>query len=986
MHARDLLLSPQLSAEQVRTFLTGYGFQQPEQSDRQLQQIADRVRDRELLAQIADPLLEQAAKTPDPDAALLRLETLVERIPNPLGLLAFLQAQPQALEILIQILGTSSHLTQLLLRNPEYFYWLLAEDRLNRVEGLSYFQDHAREAIAPFESHELAIDALRRYQRRESLRIAARDIGDDSSPAATALQLSYLAESLLQQLLLILAEELLPSPTGFAVLALGKLGGRELNFSSDIDLIYLRADDTDPQLMVRFARTFTQTVGAFAGEGRLYRVDLRLRPMGSSGEIIYSLEAYKTFIETWADTLDRLALLKCRYVAGDAELGKQFLQSTSDFVYKKYLDQGAVEEIRWLKRRIDRELGRQETSERNIKLGPGGIREIEFFVQTFQLLYGGSNPEIRTPQTLSALDRLLEYGFIERNDYQVLREAYLFLRDLEHKLQLVEDLQTHELPNLDAELARCAHRLGFRKGPDEEDPVGRFRRHLEAHQQGVRRIFETLFETTSKKRGLEELVLNPVLSQEEGSAILETHGIENPLPILEGIQMLKSASAFPYSPSRLRNLLANLVPHLIVICRLTTEPNLLFSRLDRFCNSLGSRASLYTELIENPTLRERLLTLLSSSDFLSETLISRPELLDAISTPAPSEADPGALSSLEEQGRMKGEPFRDTLRLFKRREEFKLALGDLFEPGQRNTRSALSQLADVCLSHCFEELLKESPELRSERFTLLALGKLGGQELTYHSDLDLLLVFESRQSTELGERFARLLKKLRHEMEAYTELGQAYPLDFRLRPEGGLSALAVDFGSLEQYFEERAQPWERLAYVKLRPILSFGSPFPLDSLIWKRPFSTAECSELARIRLRKELEIGKEKGLGCHDFKVGRGGLMDIQFVVQYLQVQHQVRERSTLEAIQTLAKKGYLDRTDSAVLETALQFLFVVEAMQRLLHERATNTLPQEPVESASLARLLGFDSASTLLDQYRSVTDSAREVYQHFFGREQL
>ena len=983
MHARDLILSPQLSAEQVRAFLTGYGFQHPDQSDRQLQQIADRVGDHRLLAGIAGPLLEQAGKTADPDAALLRLERLFERIPNPLGLLGFLQAQPQALEILIQILGTSAHLAQLLLRNPEYFYWLLEEDRLDYVEGRRYFQDHAKEAVLPFDSPELAIDALRRYQRRESLRIATQDIREGSNSATTALQLSYLAESLLKQLFLILAKELLPSPTGFAVLALGKLGGEELNFSSDIDLIYLRGDDTDAQLMARFARTFTQTLGAFTEEGRLYRVDLRLRPMGSAGEIIYSLEAYAAFTETWADTLDRLALLKTRYVAGDPQLGSRFLQSISDFVYKKYLDQGAVEEIRWLKRKIDRELGRRETSNRDIKLGSGGIREIEFFVQTFQLLYGGSTPGIRTPQTLSALDRLLEHEFIEENDHQVLRKAYLFLRDLEHKLQLVEDLQTHELPSLDSELARCAHRLGFRTAPGEEDPVERFRRHLEGHQQGVRRIFETLFETASKRRGLEELVLNPVLSEDEGSAILKTHGIQDPLPILEGIQMLKGATAFPYSPSRLRNLLANLVPHLIVFGRVTPEPNLLFNRLDRFCSSLGSRASLYTELIENPTLRERLLTILSSSDFLSETLIRRPELLDAISTPVPSEADPGALSRLEEQAQIKGEALRDTLRLFKRREEFKLALGDLFEPGQNNSRFALSQLADVCVSHCFQELLKESPELRSERFALLALGKLGGQELTYHSDLDLLLVFESRQSTPLGEGFARLLKSLRHEMEAYTELGQAYRLDFRLRPEGGLSSLAVAFGSLEKYFEERVQPWERLAYVKLRPILSFGSPFPVESLIWKKPFSTSECSELGRIRLRKELEIGKEKVSGCHDFKVGRGGLMDIQFVVQYLQIQHQVRERGTLEAIQTLTQKGHLDQKNSTVLQSALQFLFAVEAMQRLLHERSTNTLSQEGVQSATLARLLGFKSASALLDQYQLVTDSTRQVYRRFFGR---
>ena len=983
MRARDLVLSPQLSAEQVRSFLSRQGFQKPDQTDRSLQRIADRVEDRRVLAELAQPLLDQAAQTADPDAVLPRLETLLERIPSPLALLFFLDENPGALETLAQILGTSSHLAQLLLRNPEYFYWLMENGRLARVEGPTYFAKHAEEAVLPFDSLDPAVDALRRYQRRESLRIATQDILENRRPATAARQLSHLADALLQQLFLVLAREQLPCPAGFTVLALGKLGGEELNFSSDIDLIYLRGNETDPELMARFARNFTQILSALTEEGRLYRVDLRLRPMGSSGEIIYSLEAYGSFIDTLADTLDRLALLKCRYSAGDPALGRQFLTSIEDFVYKRYLDQGAVEEIRWLKRRIDGELTRRDTHKRNIKLGLGGIREIEFFVQTFQLLYGGSHPKIRTTQTLEALDRLLENRFVDQPDHRRLAEAYLFLRDLEHKLQLVEDLQTHELPTSESELARCAFRLGFRETTDEANPVAQFRRELVQHQFGVRRIFETLFEAAPRRRGLEEIVLNPILTDEDAAAILSTHRVRDPRAVLEGIRTLKGASAFPHSPGRLRNLLANLLPHLVNFSSDLAEPSVLFNRLDRFCSSLGSRANLYSALIENPALRKQLLTVLSRSGFLSETLIRRPELLDAITTPIPSEIAPKSLSEQEEHGRVRGEAFRDTVRLFKRREEFKLALVDLFEPRQQNTRLMLSRLADACLTHCFHALLDQWPQLQNERFSLMALGKLGGQELTYHSDLDLLLVYESRASTDLAHLFARLLKKLRDEMETYTDLGQVYRLDFRLRPDGNLGPLAVSGTALQKYFENRVQPWERLAYVKLRPIANFGDPFPLDSLVATPPFTGSEREALDRIRSRKELEIGKESVSGCYDFKVGKGGLMDIQFVVQYLEVQSGLRQRGTQEAIQALRHGGHLEESTADLLTSGLDFLFSLETIQRLLHERSTNALSQDPVKSEVLARLLGYESGPALLDRYRLVTDSVRQVYAGFFGK---
>ncbi len=878
MEARDLLLSADLAPESARVFLAALGFQNPAEADRRLQRLADLTGERERFANLAASLLDHLASAADPDAAMVQLERFFEAVPNRLNLTSFLTEDVGALELLIQVLGASPFLSEVLLRNPEYLYWLTTGRLVDKAVGADYFEREASAALG-FEKAGTGLDYLRRLRRRENLRIAAQDLLGKIRFASIVSQISGLAEAILQTSFQLLWPN--PQSGGFAVMALGKLGGGELNFSSDIDLLYVYADDRDPAAMVRFARSYTRALGEFTGEGSLYRIDLRLRPMGRTGEIAYSLGAYRHYYETGADTFDRLALLKCRWVAGDATLGRAFVESLGDFVFRKYLDHAAVEEIRWLKRRTDRRLDRRGESGRNVKLGLGGIREIEFFVQSFQILYGGTRPEIRSGATLEALDRLADAGLISQFDYGELRQAYVFFRNLEHRLQLVHDQQTQTLPTDPDELERVARRMGF--GGRNARGREAFLHEFELRSGAVHKIFSSLF-SDADSGGVRDLALNPALDPEEAHRLLAAQDIQDPEGVQRVLAEIQSAPAFPHSPTRMRNLFANLLPLLLEQCRLTPKPASFLSRFDRLAEAVGARASLYRGLMENPGFAQRLFSTLITGDFLSETLIRHPELLDSVSAPATIAAAPTA-ARLQEDWSAFGDrrsSFPLALRRYKRREEFKIAVLDLNAASESGARARLSELADICLRACCGFILEDYPDLQQQSFVLCALGKLGGQELTYHSDLDLVLFYDDRPGTP-ATRFNDFARDLKRTMEEYTEEGQVYKVDFRLRPEGRHSGLATPLSAFAAYVKERMESWERLAYVKLRPIHGHGPAKPPIDALPRQPFSSQEVEGLKLLRGRKEIEIGREKQSAYFDFKVGRGGLMDIQFIVQKL-------------------------------------------------------------------------------------------------------
>ncbi len=986
MRASDLILSPDLPDHEAHAFLKQYGFEDAPAADGNLQRLAELTGVRERLAELLPSLLGHFSRSADPDLALSQFEAFLDSSPNPLTLLSYLEESPLALEVLVTVLGSSPYLTQILRRSPEYFYWLMEQGRLDQIATSDYFVAEVQAMAKAFEGNpEQALDAVRRFRRRETLRIGAQDLLGRVSLEGSIGQVSDLADTILDEVFNIVSSRFFDSPAPFAVLALGKLGGRELNFSSDVDLVYVHGNDADHSAMTRFGKEYTRALTQFTAEGHLYRVDLRLRPMGKTGEIVYPLEACLHYYQTWADTFDRLALMKCRCVAGDRSLGQLFVSSIQDFVFRKYLDTAALEEIRWMKRRTDRRLRQREEIHRNIKLGEGGIREIEFFVQAFQLLYGGLHPEIRTPNTLAALNRLVDHGFVLPKDYQALRRAYIHLRDLENKLQLVNDLQTHTLPESDQDLARCAKRMGYRGKPEDparSTPLLWFRQELEAYAQSVRSAYDSLFATDDSNPGLEEIVLNNELTKEEVLEKLTAFGVRNAEEFYSGLQSLQEAPAYPHSPSRMRNLLANLMPRLVENSGFTQRPAVMLSRFDRLCDAVGSRAGLYSELIENRTFGRTLFKLLAASEFLSETLIRNPELLDAVSLPQRLPFSLGELRRLEQTEEEAGRDTRNGLRIFKRREEFKIAVGDLLEPGQIETRRRLSELAEVCLARAVERALDRIPAVRKQHFVLLALGKLGGRELTYHSDLDLVFVYDDSSQPVTALELNEFVKEFRNELEGYTEAGIAYKVDFRLRPEGKHGPLAVPLAIMRQYFLYRAETWERLAWIKSRPVFEHGCSVAISDLVFGIPPAPNDLRKLAHIRDRKEVEIGHEEDSDRFNFKLGRGGMLDIQFLVQYLELQNRIREPNTMAAIELLAGRSLLDLEQAGKLKRGLGFLFCVETAQRLLEETSANSFPKDPAECEVLARYTGFQSGKELVDRYVEETERIRGIYEGVFG----
>jgi len=982
MRTRDLFLSSKLSSQEVQKLLERHGFQDTNQADQYLQRIVEKVGLQKKFAEWGPFLLNTLSQTVDPDTALLHLTTFFESTPNTLHLFSYLEESPSALHLLLQVLGASSFLSQVLFRNPEYFYWLHEGNGPGVTEDPKYFLHQAQETIRPFIEKEDALNALRRLRRRELLRIGAQDILRTKTLEDTVGQISHLTDAILKTTFEIVARNTLPSHSGFAVLALGKLGGQELNFSSDVDLIYIYAHEKDQTNMIRFAREYTQRLAEHTPEGRLYRIDLRLRPMGQSGEITYSLDACRQYYETWADTFDRLALIKCRWVAGDANLGTAFLDLIQNFVYKRYLDTAAVEEIKWLKQRINKEITNNEKGS-DIKHGLGGIREIEFFLQAFQLLSGGQQPSIRSANTLKGLSLLFEEDFIPLDDYKILENAYRFWRNLEHKLQLVADLQTHTLPADKLEMTRCARRMGYqntKKDGVNYTALEAFLRDFKTHSQAVNQLFSSLFES-EEPVGLQEVVLDSQMDSRKAITKIEKEGIDQAEEFYEGIVLLRQTPSFPYSPRRTRNLLANLIPLLTKHTALMKHPRHLFANLDRFAESLGSRINLYSEMIENQKFCNRLLQILSSSEFLSEILIRNPELLDSISNLPSPKISYTELKKTVELAISTNKSSIHGLHLFKRREEFKVGLQDIFHHSPLQSRLWLSELADLCVRWTASTICENNSKLSTQDFSILALGKLGGKELTYHSDLDLILVFDQQKISATEKSFSKLLQKIQTNLEFHAELGHCYKLDLRLRPEGKYGALAISYQRLEQYFKTRIEPWERLAYVKSRTLEGFSKNIDLTSLIWGKPFSVEEIKTLNHIRMRQETEIGKENHSKHYNFKVGRGGLADIQFIVQYLQVQNNIKGANTLYSCSRLVDKGYLDKTAGAILSQGQKFLFSLEATQRLLQKNSSNKISKDPSDNAMLADFLNVKSGKILLEQYLSTREQIRTIYRQFF-----
>ncbi len=991
-------------------------------------------------------VLKNVKETADPGQALNQLERFLQNIDSPEEVFSLLVENQTSLRHLSILFGASPYLSGILIQNPHLLCWLMQEQIWKAPPDRESLVRELLAACRGIQDIAAAYPILRNVKKREMLRIGARDLTGFADLTETIDALSILAEATLEAsygvadrfLKLRYGTPMMTDDSGatqecpFTVLGMGKLGGEELNFSSDVDLLYLYESDwgettgvTDATgqvrgrvdnhvYFVRLSEMITDLMHASTEDGFVFRVDLRLRPEGAQGPVASSLRSYELYYESFGQTWERAAHLKHRPVAGDMALGREFEKLLTPFVYRKYFDYTAIDELREMKRRIVRQLVTKPGRGFNVKLGEGGIREIEFFVQTLQLLYGGRLTWIRQKNTLRALHRLCDKELITYDDFSALFAAYTFLRDVEHKLQIENQLQLQTLPTEPAKLDGLARRCGF---PTRTV----FLEELDRHRHKVQERFDNLLhekaEPLSGNDSPVAAVVRGTLEEAESYQQLTALGFCDARLAHKNLQLLREGPPYAHSSSRSRALFLTIGPTLLEALGTSPDPDMALNNLERFVSGYGAREPFYAMLGANPEAMQRVVSLFSTSSYLSHLLIRHPDYIDVLFGEALTEPTPERSRLLHNltarlEQKTTASSRLDTIRRFKHREEMKIGFRDILTNAElRETSLALSRLAEVCLEAAYVLALAElqaefgSPAISgtSPGIAILGAGKLGSEELSYGSDLDLLFVYagdgETSGATSISNRdfFARLAGRVVAVLTALTAEGLAYRVDLRLRPLGESGPLVPSLDSYRSYFERNLQPWERQAMTRCRFCAGHRETGrALLALLEETLFGAAPPPDLREQVFEMRMRIEREKSQradGQLYFKTGAGGLVDIEFIVQYLQLQRghdtpALRWCSPLETLALAEQKGLLSEADRAALEEAYLFLRRLESRARIVQDRPITSLFSDADKNRALALRMGYPAdadrppGQQLLDDYQAMTERTRQIFLRLLG----
>ena len=998
--ARELYLSADLSDDDAREYLRSRGFRDAVTADEHLQALATDLPTRHALGAIAETLLDALSASADPDGALVGFTRyLATRTPTR-SFLAYLGDDPRALQVLARLLGASPSLSEILIRNPEYFHWLQLALTSAPPDHVAYNAELDK-LLSSRTDTVTRINGVKRFRRREYLGIAARDLLGETDVAGATRQLSTLADVVVQAVLRLLSEDLRVAagrdaiPGRFTVIGMGKLGGLELNYSSDIDLVYVY-EPADPEAPAdhkffhTLARQLTKALSDHTAESYLYRVDLRLRPMGRQGDVACTLKQYAHYYDTQGETFERFALIKARPIAGNEALGQVFIDLARPFVYRKYLDHAALEEIARYKQRAEL----AGDSDRNVKVGRGGIREIELFTQVLQVTFGADHASLRCPTTLTALDALEDAGIIEPSVHDDLDHAYRFLRMVEHRLQIVHQRQTHTLDDSTDAREVTARRMGFDSRDELEST-------LSAHQDRVHAAYADLLapseEETDDGRRLFRL-LGGELSDDEAVALLGRYGVADPVEILHLIRTLDQVPSLVQTRATTRNLLANLLAVMLAEVAAAAEPSRVVNRLERIVTRSGAPGSLYRTLLDSPPLRTQLVTLLDTGDLFTDRLSKYPEVFDfLVAEPPDIETHRAAwVRELDEIGAGAPSTRVDRIRRLRHIEEVKVLVEWLDGGDLATLQEKTSGLADACVSRIMTWLRQETePSDAQTEWVVAALGELGGSELTVHSDLDLVFIFRGAPGDgALVSRCEALVKKLYRFLEVPTSEGIAYHLDTRLRPEGTAGPLALPVDRFAEYLADRAEPWERLAWTRYRalagpPGLTEEMNRLVSGFVYGDPDPTLP-AYARHIRSRMETELGKERGGDRLDLKVGRGGLADIDFLLQLLQIHYgatrpEWRVAGSRRLLAASPTSPVLDADDWVRLRDAHLFLRTLETRLRIESDASASVLSTDPAKLTVMGTRMALlvPAGDSLRQRYAEVTGDVRRIFEEGIER---
>jgi len=900
---------------------------------------------------------------------------------------------PEKEALLYTISSYSRFLGRILIKDPGILNVLLQSELLQEKKLPEKFVEESMGIAERSKSLEDFMSGLRRYKYRELSRIVYRDIMNLGSFPEIMEELSDLASGILEAAFMFFRKDIKKSaPERFVIIGMGKLGGRELNLSSDIDLIYIYEDSTRPDGFFKLAERITKSLSAVTEDGFLYRVDLGLRPGGGKSPIALSFEGALEHYFYWGDTWERAALIKARPVAGDISFGYRFNKEVESFIYRKHLDYMSVEDLKDMKAKLDK-LHRA----RDVKLGKGGIREIEFFVQALQLINGGAIEELREKNTLKALEKLRQRKIIDDDVFQTLGASYLFLRKVEHGIQLSDELQTHELPKDPGGLLRLAKTVGFKD-------IEEFENYYDKITSQVSRIYGQLFYEPSKKIeeggkafwDLADFLTEGNVPRSEALEDLKNLGFKYPEAAIEIISALLDPKRGALT-QRGRILARRVIPAFLGEVIASPDPDAALGNLERFISGIGWRTFTYALLAENPDMLELLSRLFSTSVYLSNFLIRHPEYLDVLTIKgtrrdftSKGEMVEELKRILSEEGEYEGK--LDAIRRFKHAETLRLCLRDLNqEVDPVYVGNYLSMLAEAILESGLT-LAGEIVGAKTGRrgnisdMVILGMGKLGGMEMSYNSDLDLIFIYEG----DNHEFFSRLGQKIISVLSIPTNEGFAYKIDMRLRPSGRAGALVSSFESFKKYHEDSAKLWERQALIKGRPSagnMDLGREVmkTVEYFVYEKPIEIDFHREIHHLRARMEREIAREDKLKLN-LKTGRGGIVDIEFLVQMLQLKfgrycEGVRKQNTLEALEGLWRFGALEEKEFVTLKEGFYFLKKLENLLRLLHDRSISEIYESDFRKLAL-ELNMKESGEKLKEIYSSKTERIRKVYDKYFS----
>ena len=898
--------------------------------------------------------------------------------------------------------GASEAFSQFLLKHPREIVAL--------VDGGAWTQPMTRDALvtrllqsvdATWEhgrwvaerDDEAALDALRIAYKREVICIAARDLSGISPLEEVAQQLSYLADAVVEAAAAIAWRSVNPGvPRSLlSVIAMGKCGGRELNYVSDVDVIFV-AEPVDEAVggaieeATRLASRLMQVCEQPTSEGMIWQVDPALRPEGKAGALVRTLEGHVAYYQRWAETWEFQALLKARFMAGDSRLGEAYVDAILPFVWQAAERPNFVTDVQAMRRRVVENIPVRE-QDRELKLGIGGLRDVEFAVQLLQLVHGRSDVMLRSSNTLEALQALVTWGYVGRDDASSLEAAYRFERTLEHRIQMFRMRRTHLVPESEDELRRLGRAMGMKN-----DPSSSLMSTLNRHKLDARRLHEKLFYRPLLQAVVRLDASDARLTMDAASDRLKALGFVDPENALRHLSSLSAGV------SRRAAIQRTLLPVMLSWMAQTPNPDAGLLAFRKVSEALGATPWYLRLLRDESVVAQRLAHILCVSRYATELLMRAPEAVNLLSSDdrlVPSSYE--TLVSEMQSVAQRQESVEDAvaaIRSIRQRELFRIASADLLGLiSVTEVSAALTNVADAVLNTALDAVVSrhwngEPPTLR---ISLIGLGRLGGRELNYASDADACFVYEPNNGHERAATDALSIVARLQDLLTRPAQDPPFPLDLDLRPEGRQGAVARTLSSYRAYYERWSLTWESQALLRARYVAGdseLGAEFLaiIDALRYPAAGLSAEdLREIRRIKARVESERLPRGADPRSHVKLGPGGIADVEWVVQLMQLQHagaepSLRTTSTLAALDSLVSLKKISESESATLREAWQTAARIRNAIMLTQGKGSDSIPSQFMELRQLAFVLAHHSGAELSDVYRRVSRRARVVMEKY------